>query len=114
MIYNKIVGGNMKKNKGFTLIEMLAVITIIVLIFILVVPKITTSLKNKKSDVDKTTENLVLSATKLYVSDHYSKFEKTSGNVYCMPLHPEFRTYIYKKSSNNPVFIRAKDDFYFV
>ena len=87
MIYNKIVGGNMKKNKGFTLIEMLAVITIIVLIFILVVPKITTSLKNKKSDVDKTTENLVLSATKLYVSDHYSKFEKTSGNVYCMPLH---------------------------
>jgi prepilin-type N-terminal cleavage/methylation domain-containing protein len=46
------------KNKGFTLIEILAVVTIIGLIFILVIPKITTSLKNKKSDVDKTTENL--------------------------------------------------------
>jgi len=86
MIYNKMVGGNMKKNKGFTLIEILAVVTIIGLIFILVIPKITTSLKNKKSDVDTTTTNLVLSATKLYVSDHSSKFEKTDGNVSCMPL----------------------------
>ena len=86
MIYNKMVGGNMKKNKGFTLIEILAVVTIIGLIFILVIPKITTSLKNKKSDVDTTTTNLVLSATKLYVSDHSSKFEKTEGNVSCMPL----------------------------
>ncbi len=75
------------KNKGFTLIEILAVVTIIGLIFILVIPKITTSLKNKKGDVDKTTENLVLSATKLYVSDHSSKFEKTDGNISCMPLH---------------------------
>ena len=87
MIYNKMVGGNMKNNKGFTLIEILAVVTIIGLIFILVIPKITTSLKNKKSDVDKTTENLVLLATKLYVSDHSSKFEKTDGNISCMPLH---------------------------
>ena len=75
------------KNKGFTLIEILAVVTIIGLIFILVIPKITTSLKNKKGDVDKTTENLVLTATKLYVSDHSSKFEKTDGNISCMPLH---------------------------
>ena len=76
----------MKKNKAFTLIEILAVVTIIGLIFILVIPKITTSLKNKKSDVDATTTNLVLSATKLYVSDHSSKFEKTDGNVSCMPV----------------------------
>jgi len=75
------------KSKGFTLIEILAVVTIIGLIFILVIPKITTSLKNKKGDVDKTTENLVLSATKLYVSEHSSKFEKTDGNISCMPLH---------------------------
>ena len=34
--------------KGFTLIEILAVVTIIGLIFILVIPKIATSLKNKK------------------------------------------------------------------
>ena len=73
--------------KGFTLIEILAVVTIIGLIFILVIPRITTSLKNKKGDVDKTTENLVLSATKLYVSEHSSKFEKEDGNISCMPLH---------------------------
>ena len=77
----------MNKKSGFTLIEILAVVTIIGLIFILVIPKITTSLKNKKGDVDRTTENLVLSATKLYVSEHSSKFEKTDGNISCMPLH---------------------------
>ena len=60
----------MNKKNGFTLIEILAVVTIIGLIFILVLPKITNSLKNKKGDVDRTTTNLVLSATKLYVSDH--------------------------------------------
>ena len=77
----------MNKKNGFTLIEILAVVTIIGLIFILVLPKITNSLKNKKGDVDRTTTNLVLSATKLYVSDHSSKFEKTDGNISCMPLH---------------------------
>ena len=42
----------MNKKNGFTLIEILAVVTIIGLIFILVLPKITNSLKNKKGDVD--------------------------------------------------------------
>ena len=77
----------MKKNNGFTLIEILAVVTIIGLIFILVIPKITTSLKNKKGDVDRTTTNLVLSATKLYVQEHSSKFDKEDGNVSCMPIN---------------------------
>ena len=75
------------KKKGFTLIEILAVVTIIGLIFILVIPKITNSLKNKKSDVDSTTTNIVLSATKLYVQEHSSKFEKTDGNISCMPIN---------------------------
>ena len=77
----------MKKNNGFTLIEILAVVTIIGLIFILVIPKITTSLKNRKGDVDRTTTNLVLSATKLYVQEHSSKFDKEDGNVSCMPIN---------------------------
>ena len=64
-----------KKNKGFTLIEILAVVIIIGLIFILVIHKITNSLKNKKNDIDVTTTNLVLSAAKLYVQDNSSKFE---------------------------------------
>lgn len=73
--------------RGFTLIEILAVVMLISLIFILVIPKITNSLKKKKSDIDITTTNLVLSAAKLYVQDNSSKFEKTDGNVSCIPLN---------------------------
>ena len=65
-----------KRNNAFTLIEILAVVTIIGLIFILVIPRITNSLKNKKGDVDSTTNNIVITATKLYVQEHSSKFDK--------------------------------------
>ncbi len=72
--------------KGFTLIEILAVVTIIGLIFILVIPKIATSLKNKKGDVDTTTNNIVLAAAKSYVQDNHDKFDKTDNNTYCLPI----------------------------
>lgn len=72
--------------KGFTLIEILAVVTIIGLMFILVIPKITTSLKNKKKDVDTTTNNLIVTAAKSYVLDNSSKFDKIDNNIYCLPI----------------------------
>ena len=72
--------------KGFTLIEILAVVTIIGLIFILVIPKIATSLKNKKGDVDTTTNNIVLAAAKSYVADNRDKFDKEESNTYCLPI----------------------------
>ena len=72
--------------KGFTLIEILAVVTIIGLIFILVIPKIATSLKNKKTDVDTTTNNIVLAAAKSYVADNRDKFDKEESNTYCLPI----------------------------
>ena len=72
--------------KGFTLIEILAVVTIIGLIFILVIPKIATSLKNKKGDVDTTTNNIVLAAAKSYVQDNHDKFDKVDSNTYCLPI----------------------------
>lgn len=76
---------NRKKN-GFTLIEILAVVTIISLICIIVLPKIVNSLRNKKEDIDNTTRNIIITAAKLYVSEHSSKFDKEEGNTYCLPL----------------------------
>ena len=72
--------------KGFTLIELLAVVTIIGLIFLLVIPKITTSLKNKKDDVDITTNNMIIAAARLYVNERSNSFDKIDNNVYCLPL----------------------------
>ena len=75
-----------KDKKGFTLIEILAVVTIIGLLFILVIPKITNSLKNKKSDIDKTTNNIVTLAAKNYVNSNISNFSKEDNNVFCLPI----------------------------
>ena len=72
--------------KGFTLIEILAVVTIMGLIFILVIPKIGTSLKHKKKDVDTTTNNLIITAAKNYVNDNHDMFDKVDNNTYCLPL----------------------------
>ena len=76
---------NRKKN-GFTLIEILAVVTIISLICIIVLPKIVNSLRNKKEDIDNTTRIIIITAAKLYVSEHSSKFDREEGNSYCLPL----------------------------
>ena len=76
----------MNNKKGFTLIEILAVVVVISLIFILALPKINNTLKNKKSDIDNTTNNIIITASKLYISDHVNEFLKFDGNVYCLPL----------------------------
>ena len=72
--------------KGFTLVEVLAIVTIIGLIFILVIPKITNTLNNKKEDIDYTNKKIILAAAKKYVMDNINEFEKVNDNVYCLPL----------------------------
>lgn len=72
--------------KGFTLIEVLAVVTIIGLIFVIALPKIINSLNSKKSDIDTTTSNMIISAARLYVDDNSDKFNKIDGSTYCLPL----------------------------
>ena len=73
--------------KGFTLIEILAVVTLMGLIFILVIPKIANSLKNKKLDIDKTTSNMIISAAKLYVSNNKDNFDQDNENTYCLSIN---------------------------
>ena len=75
--------------KGFTLIEILAVVTIMGLIFILVIPKIGTSLKHKKKDVDTTTNNLIITAAKNYVNDNQDTFDKIDT---CIRYQPRIET----------------------
>lgn len=72
--------------KGFTLIEILAVVTIMGLLFIIAIPKISNSLNSKKKEIDTTTKTMVINAAKLYINDHHSKFEKEKGKIYCLPI----------------------------
>lgn len=73
----------MKKN-GFTLIELLGVIVLIALISLLSFPSILNHIKKSQDIIDKTTNDLVINATKNYVSDNLNYFPKVEGNVFCL------------------------------
>lgn len=59
--------------KGFTLIEMIAVVGLIGLLSLLVLPAIINQLGSKKKDISDTTKQLIISAAELYVDDNNIK-----------------------------------------
>ncbi len=73
-------------NKGFTLIEVLAVVIILSLLTLLVFPNITNSVRNFGSKTDDLTLNMIEKAASLYVDDNQKSFMKSSENIYCVPL----------------------------
>jgi len=60
----------MKNKKGFTLVELLAVIVIISIVLIIFAPTLTNSINNKKQDASSTVEKLVLSSGRTYAIDN--------------------------------------------
>lgn len=72
--------------RGFTLIEIMAVITLIALITLVVVPSILKQVSNEKENVNQVTLQLIYEATSTYITPRYHTYKKVSGNVYCIPL----------------------------
>ena len=72
--------------KGFTLMELLGVIVILTIITLLILPNIINSLKNSNKSSEELMDNLIISATKLYLSDNFPNFSKSTSYVYCLPV----------------------------
>jgi len=60
----------MKKlnNKGFTLVELLAVVVILVVIMMIAIPNISSSIERSKNKQKTATEKIIISAAELYIS----------------------------------------------
>ena len=74
----------MKKNKGFTLIELIAVITLLALIVLVSVPVIINTLSNTEQKEYEDFKNLVTNAAELYVERNrelYPELNEVNGNV---------------------------------
>lgn len=91
----------MNRKRGFTLVEVIAVIVIIALIMILVIPNITGSSKNAKEKTYRTKAALLESSAVLYAQDNYgvlttSAIKDENGivtkKVYVYELVPEYIT----------------------
>lgn len=74
------------KNKGFTLMELLATIIIVSIVTGLVVPTVINQLAGKKHDIDDTTKKMIYEAADLYMSNNISNYPKLAGNSYCISL----------------------------
>ena len=71
--------------KGFTLVEILAVIVLIVVISLLVFPSILNSIKSSQDEIDEATKLLLINAAKLYVDDNSDNY-KEDLHTYCIPV----------------------------
>ena len=70
----------MKKlnNKGFTLVELLAVLVILVAIMSIAIPSISSSLERSKGKQEESKHKILESAAELYVTDHRNSITKSS------------------------------------
>lgn len=73
--------------KGFTLIEVLAVIVIISLITILVMPNLLNSVNNKRSEVSDSAKRMIYDATDIYVKENSDNYPTNyTPAIYCIKL----------------------------
>ena len=72
--------------KGFTLIELIAVITLLGILVILVIPSILNLIKNKEGELQDTSNEILYKATELYISK-YNNYDLVNGNIYCVSLN---------------------------
>lgn len=76
----------MKTSKGFTLIELIAVITLIALLSLVVIPTIIGLVNKNKPKLDSTTKKLIYSAAENYLDYNQTDYPKGKGVVYCISL----------------------------
>lgn len=73
--------------KGFTLAELLGVIIVIAIIMGLAIPSLVQTIRESKGKLSKANENIIFSATDLYLSNNVSEFPKYNGSTYCITLN---------------------------
>lgn len=78
-----------KNNNAFTLIELLAVVTIIGLISVLVIPNILKNVKEKKEQISEANLKILEAATNMYIEKHpnlYTSTNEADGSTYCIAV----------------------------
>ncbi len=75
--------------KGFTLLELLCVVTLIVLISLIVMPNILSGINKKKGEISSANMQLLAGAADVYIENHPEKYVNSfeaNGSIYCIPL----------------------------
>ena len=76
----------MKNNKGFTLIEVLAVVVILITIIMIIAPKIFKQFKTAENVTDKEQINAIINTSKIYMNQN-SNLLPEQGDIYIISLN---------------------------
>lgn len=77
------------RNKGFTLIELILVITLLGIIALIAVPTITGILNDSKKEASKDQEKIIINAAKTYMVNNSNKLPKDKCHVSLETLKSE-------------------------
>lgn len=72
--------------KGFTFIEMLAVVVLLALLVIIAYPIVTNQIKNSNKDLTDAEKEILYSSAYSYIEDNQNDYPIRSGNVFCVNI----------------------------
>jgi len=76
----------MKNNRGFTLVEMLGVLIILIIVFMIVFPSLTKMIKDTNEEIDAATVSVIEDATANFLSEKSDVYPKGDDYTYCITL----------------------------
>ncbi|MBS7020428.1 MAG: type II secretion system protein [Firmicutes bacterium] len=82
--------------KGFTLVELLATITILGIIALLIVPTVTNVINEFKSDAQKNQEETIVSAAKSWATDNRLQLPEVGETPLCVTVSTLKKGYLDK------------------
>ena len=79
-------GDCMKNKKGFTLVELLAVIVLIAAIMILIYPSVLEKVNEQDKNIDSKKEKLLYTSVFDYLYEEHGKYTLSEGKKYCVKI----------------------------
>ncbi len=76
----------MKNRRGFTLVEMLGVLIILIMVFMIAFPSLTKIIKNTNENIDAATASVIKDATASFLSDKSDVYLRDDDYTYCITL----------------------------
>ena len=76
----------MKNKKGFTLVELIAVIIILAALALVTFPALLNQINNTKGKISDATKELIISAAKSYMNENLNLYPRQDGVKYCLNL----------------------------
>ena len=74
------------KRRGFTLVELLAVLVLVSALILIAIPSIINYVNESKDDISSVPKELIFSGARLYVDANPTKYTKKEGKTFCITL----------------------------